>query len=84
MAVKNLGLLGSHIAFEIDKTARGFLEDNFEDIDLRGSVRERGSFPVTTRFSLAVFRASLFRCSANRRAGATASDAETFCSARWT
>ena len=44
--MNGLCLLGSHIAFEIDSTARAFLKDNFENIDLRGSVRDRGDIPA--------------------------------------
>ena len=44
-AMTGLCLLGSHIAFEIDKTARAFIRDNFATADLRGSVRDRGVIP---------------------------------------
>ena len=44
-AMAGLCLLGSHIAFEIDKTARAFIRDNFTAVDLRGSVRDRGVIP---------------------------------------
>ena len=44
-AITALGLLDSHIAFEIDKTARAFIRDNFTTVDLRDSVRDRGDIP---------------------------------------
>ena len=45
-AMTGLCLLDSHIAFEIDKTARAFIRDNFTTADLRGSVSDRGDIPA--------------------------------------